>query len=549
MVYINLINFFFIAQRALNILNFEKINGKPCRIMWSQRDPTMRHNNKGNLFVKNLAPQIDSKELYDTFSLLGNILSCKVATDENGKSKGYGFVHFETEEMAQEAIKQLNDIDIEGKKIYVGPFVSRENRPNTAAWTNCYFKNIPEDWDENKFIEFFKKAGEVTSLYLPKNEETGKNRGFGFANFKTHEQAEKAVNELHDKVTLSEGAQPLYIRKALSKNERMKEIRQQSQKQKQEFLSKIQGKNLYVKNIGSDYDEAKLRQDFEQFGTITSARIMKDDTGNSKCFGFVCFETSEQANAAISGMNGQQMSNGKPMYVALAQRKEVRRAQLSQQHSQQRMMMPPQFYPPPYGYPMMPRGAAGPIYPPNGMYPPPPNMNAAAVAAAAARGGMQRGGPYMGYPPAGAAGPRGPMMPPPPQQQGGMNRGPQQGQGRGGMPGQPPMMHPGMVPPPQQQGGPRGPMVMQGQPQQQQQQQRQSLSQSLIAGARNVDEQKNALGEYLYQSVSKTQPDKAPKITGMLLEMEVPEILLMIDTPAMLENKIQEALNVLNESK
>ncbi len=48
--------------------------------MWSQRDPTGRRNGVGNVFIKNLAPNIESKDLHDTFSVFGNILSCKVRT-------------------------------------------------------------------------------------------------------------------------------------------------------------------------------------------------------------------------------------------------------------------------------------------------------------------------------------------------------------------------------------------------------------------------------------------------------------------------------------
>eukprot|EP00923_Selenidium_pygospionis_P012754 GHVN01021818.1.p1 GENE.GHVN01021818.1~~GHVN01021818.1.p1 ORF type:complete len:184 (+),score=19.78 GHVN01021818.1:483-1034(+) len=111
------------AERALDVLNYSPIHGVPCRIMWSHRDPGLRKSGNGNIFVKNLDKSIDNKALYDTFSLFGNILSCKVATDDNGRSLGYGFVHYESPQAASRAVERVNGMQIGAKLVFVGPFV------------------------------------------------------------------------------------------------------------------------------------------------------------------------------------------------------------------------------------------------------------------------------------------------------------------------------------------------------------------------------------------------------------------------------------------
>jgi len=117
------------AERALDTLNNSLIRGKPCRIMWCQRDPSVRKSGVGNVFIKNLDPSIGHKDLFDTFSMFGNILSCKVALDENGQSKGFGFVHFESAESANKAISLVNDKMLKTKKVFVGKFESKKRTP------------------------------------------------------------------------------------------------------------------------------------------------------------------------------------------------------------------------------------------------------------------------------------------------------------------------------------------------------------------------------------------------------------------------------------
>merc|ERR1739846_172661 len=105
------------------------------------------------------------------------------------------------------------------------------------------------------------------------------------------------------------------------------------EKKKNERQSRYQGVNLYVENLDDSVDDARLRQEFSQFGTITSAKIMCDDKDNSKGFGFVCFSSPEEATKAVTEMNGR-IIVAKPLYVALAQRKEDRKAQLTAQYMQ-----------------------------------------------------------------------------------------------------------------------------------------------------------------------------------------------------------------------
>jgi len=326
------------AERALDTMNFDVVKGRPIRIMWSQRDPSMRRSGVGNIFIKSLDKSIDNKAMYDTFSAFGNIMSCRVANDENGVSKGYGFVHFETEKAATDAIEKVNGMLLNDKKVFVGKFVPRKEREKELGekakhFTNVYIKNFGEELDDTKLLELFEPFGTIASHTCASGDD-GKSKGFGFVSFEDPEAAEACVNDLNGKEI---NGKTIYVGRAQKKAERQHELKRKFEQIKLERMNRYQGVNLYVKNLDDGLDDERLRREFSQFGTITSARVMMED-GRSRGFGFVCFSSPEEATKAVTEMNGRIVAS-KPLYVALAQRKEDRKAHLASQYMQRMTSM------------------------------------------------------------------------------------------------------------------------------------------------------------------------------------------------------------------
>jgi len=84
------------------------------------------------------------------------------------------------------------------------------------------------------------------------------------------------------------------------------------------------GKKLYVGNLPYSVRDGDLEQAFGQFGSVTSAKVMMErDTGRSKGFGFVEMGSDEEAQSAISGMNGQPLG-GRSVVVNEARPMEER---------------------------------------------------------------------------------------------------------------------------------------------------------------------------------------------------------------------------------
>ncbi|KAG5251249.1 polyadenylate-binding protein [Salix suchowensis] len=540
------------AARALDVLNFTPLNSKPIRVMYSHRDPSIRKSGMANIFIKNLDKTIDHKALHDTFSSFGNILSCKVATDASGQSKGYGFVQFDNEEAAQNAIDKLNGMLINDKQVYVGHFLRKQERDSALGnikFNNVYVKNLAESTTDEDLKNIFGEHGTITSAVVMRDAD-GKSKCFGFVNFENVDDAAKAVEALNgNKFDDKEW----YVGKAQKKSEREFEMKGRFE-QSMESVDKYQALNLYIKNLDDSINDEKLKELFSDFGTITSCKVMRDPSGISRGSGFVAFSTPEEASRALAEMNGKLVVS-KPLYVAPAQRKEERRARLQAQFTQMRpVAMAPsvaprmQMYPP--GAPglgqqflygqgppaMIPQAGFGyqqqlvPGMRPGGA--PMPNFFVPLVQQGqqGQRPGGRRGGGHVQQT----------QQPVPLMQQQMLPRGRfyRYPPGRN-MPDVPmPGAGGGMLSVPYDMGAMPVRDAAAGQP---------VPITALATALANAtsEQQRTMLGESLYPLVDQLEHDSAAKVTGMLLEMDQTEVLHLLESPEALKAKVAEAMEVL----
>ncbi|CAE7699742.1 pab1 [Symbiodinium pilosum] len=519
------------AETALDSLSYTSIHGRSCRLMWSQKDAGQRKANNSNVYVANLDKNIDNKALHDTFSVFGEIRSCKVAADLMGNSYGYGFVHFETEEAAMDAIQRLNNVEVGGQRIQVCLCENRKEAALNGAddFTNLYVKCFPAKWDEEFMRREFGRFGRLTGVAVRTD---GQGRRSAFVNYEEHEDAKRCIQEMHMKDMRSPEEQDLpeevgsdghplcrlYVQRAQPKSERERILKKQFAEDAaiKAHLSKI---SLYVKGLHDDMTDEGLRRLFEPFGTVLSASAPMDINGKCRGFGFVNFGSLEEATKAVSQMH-LRVVHGRPIHVDLAESKKDRQAR--QQRAQQRFgegmpglpggrgfpmggfgMPRPgaMFAPMNMGPPMIPRGGCGPC----GGGSMPIGFNPGAMGLAAHMSPMSPA-PNMGMRP---------PVPPMSMGYGGFGRGQ-------GLPGPPAARGP---PGPQF----RGPTVT-----------------AATLASMPPPMQKQLLGEKLYAEIARMNAVHAGKITGMMLEMDNSDILAFLESPERLQSKVKEALDMLS---
>jgi len=241
------------------------------------------------LFVKNLpfaATSDDLKEIFD------DAVDIRLPMGQNGANRGIAYIEFKSEEQAEKYLEQAQGADVQGRSILVD-FVGSKSQQNkqggraAAAGAPCktlMVNNVAFSATEDVLQQSFEKA---VSIRIPQN--NGRSKGFAFVEFENEEDAKEAMETVNN--TDIEG-----------RTVRIEYSQQMGNRRESGGQGFNSGptKTLFVKGLSEDTSDETLRDSFE--GAV-GARIVTDrETGSSKGFGFVDFDSETDCQAAKEAM-------------------------------------------------------------------------------------------------------------------------------------------------------------------------------------------------------------------------------------------------------
>lgn len=147
---------------------------------------------------------------------------------------------------------------------------SREPEPDSIK---MFVGQIPRDWAENECKKLFEEYGEIYSVNVLRDKQSGLSRGCCFVTYYTRRAALEAQNALHNIKTLVGMHHPIQMKPADSENRNERK--------------------LFVGMLAKKYAENEVRLMFAPFGNIEECTVLRDANGQSKgkflsCL-FLCF--------------------------------------------------------------------------------------------------------------------------------------------------------------------------------------------------------------------------------------------------------------------
>ncbi|CAN4091047.1 unnamed protein product [Withania somnifera] len=171
--------------------------------------------------------------------------------------------------------------------------------------TKLYFGNLPYLCDSAQLAGIVQDYASPELVEVLYDRETGKSRGFAFVTMSSLEDCKTVIENLDGR---EYGGRTLRVNFS------------DKPKPKEPLYPETEHK-LFVGNLAWSVTSESLAQAFREFGTVVGARVLYDgETGRSRGYGFVSFETREEMENALNNLNGVEL-DGRAMRISLAQGK------------------------------------------------------------------------------------------------------------------------------------------------------------------------------------------------------------------------------------
>uniref|UniRef100_A0A3Q7J3N2 RRM domain-containing protein n=2 Tax=Solanum subgen. Lycopersicon TaxID=49274 RepID=A0A3Q7J3N2_SOLLC len=172
--------------------------------------------------------------------------------------------------------------------------------------TKLYFGNLPYLCDSAQLAGIVQDYASPELVEVLYDRDTGKSRGFAFVTMSTLEDCKTVVENLDGR---EYGGRTLRVNFS------------DKPKPKEPLYPETEHK-LFVGNLAWSVSSESLAQAFQEYGTVVGARVLYDgETGRSRGYGFVSFETREEMENALNNLNGVEL-DGRALRVSLAQGKK-----------------------------------------------------------------------------------------------------------------------------------------------------------------------------------------------------------------------------------
>ena len=256
------------ANKCRTEMNLRKLRGKSVRIMWDERDTSIKYNTKNNLFIKGIPKTTTPREVYEYFLQFGDISSCKINEDDFGNHKGYGYITYYNNDDLQKAIDESKNKTIFGtNNIEIEHFQKKNERIiNSNDNQKIYISNFPEKYTESDLTKLCSEFGKVENCNIFLDNLCKK---FGIVKFSSESEAKEALNKLNEKEI--EGNK-IMVKLFQTKYEH-KQYLQNSTKRINEENANC---NLIIKNIPLIAKEKDLNNIFSKYGNVISVKIEKN---------------------------------------------------------------------------------------------------------------------------------------------------------------------------------------------------------------------------------------------------------------------------------